>query len=56
MAQIDFSSLRPVRKPTRKERGRYQRWVKYLSDSRLSEDEIHNRAAQFAAQGREPSP
>jgi len=52
---IDFSDLRPKpRKPTRKERGRYQRWVKYLSDSRLSVAEIHNRAAWFTKEGEEP--
>lgn len=51
--EVDFSSMRPKRKPTRKERGRYKRWVKYLKDSRLSDSEVHNRAAHLA-QNRDP--
>lgn len=51
---IDWSDMRPDRKPTRKERGRYQRWVKYLSDSKLTEQQIHERAARLTEQGREP--
>jgi hypothetical protein len=51
---IDWSKMKPVREPTRKERGRYQRWVKYLKDSKLSEQQIHERAARLAEQGREP--
>ena len=49
MSVINFSSLRPAREPTRKERALYQRWIAYLKDSRLSEDEIHRRAADFTA-------
>jgi hypothetical protein len=52
MDNIDFSSLRPKRQPTRRERGLYQRWVAYLKDSRLTEDEIHSRAAAFTEQGK----
>lgn len=52
--QIDFSSLRPTRMPTKKEAALYRRWVKYLSNSNLSENEIHSRAASFASQGRKP--
>lgn len=54
MSDIDFSGLKPKkRKPTRKEAARYKRWVKYLSDSRLSEDEIHSRAKAFTKRGRD---
>jgi hypothetical protein len=51
---IDWSEMRPKRPPTRKERGRYQRWVRYLKDSRLTEEDIHQRAANFAEKGWEP--
>ena len=51
---IDWSGMRPVRKPTQKERGRYQRWVKYLTDSRLTQEQIHERATRLTEQGREP--
>lgn len=51
---IDWSDMRSVRKPTRKERGRYQRWVKYLKESKLSEEQIHERAARLTEQGRDP--
>lgn len=51
---IDWSGMKSVRQPTRKERGRYQRWVKYLKDSKLSEQQIHERAARLTEQGREP--
>lgn len=44
---IDWSVMQPKRQPTRRERGLYQRWVAYLKDSRLSNDEIHRRAASF---------
>lgn len=46
--QIDWSEMQPRRKPTRKERGLYQAWVKYLKDSRLDASEIHKRAAENA--------
>lgn len=51
---IDWSEQQPLRKPTKKEKARYQRWVTYLKDSRLSDTEIFKRAAQYAEQGREP--
>jgi hypothetical protein len=47
---IDWSDMQTRRKPTRKERGMYQAWVKYLKDSRLSPDEVHKRAARFTEQ------
>jgi len=50
MMKIDFSELRPVRKPTKKEKALYRRWVKYLSDSNMTEDEVHNRAAEYTTQ------
>jgi len=53
MADVDFSSLRRQRQPTRRERGLYQGWVRYLRDSRLTADEIHARAAQAAEQHRQ---
>lgn len=53
MGNVDFSTLRKVRQPTRKERGLYQQWVRYLKDSSLSDDEIHARAAQAAEQHRQ---
>ena len=55
MGIIDFSEMSPLRRPTKKEKARYQRWVKYLKDSKLSEEQIHERAARFTEQGREPS-
>lgn len=56
MNQIDWSDLKPkLRKPTKKERARYHKWVKYLSDSRLSKEEIYRRAAQFTEQGKDPA-
>jgi len=56
MDDIDFSDMAPKkRKPTRKERALYKRWRKYLSDSRLSIDEQHRRAATYTAQKKEPN-
>ena len=52
---IDWSSMRPSRQPTRKEKGRYQRWVKYLTDSKLTQEQIHERATRLTEQGREPN-
>lgn len=43
------------RPPTRKERARFARWVKYLKNSRLSESQIYSRAASFSEQGLEPN-
>lgn len=42
------------RRPTRKERGRYERWVDYLRDTKLTEDQIHQRAEQLTNAGRDP--
>lgn len=42
------------REPTAKELARYRRWVKYLSDSKLTTAEIRSRAREYAEQGREP--
>lgn len=56
MSEIDFSDMAPKkRKPTRKERARYKRWRKYLSDSKLTIDEQHRRAATYTAQKKEPN-
>lgn len=43
--QINFG-----RPPSKKEKGQYNRWVKYLKDSKLSNEEIHKRASQFVNQ------
>lgn len=48
---IDWSEMAPRRKPTRKEKGLYQQWRRYLSDSRLTLEEQHERAAKFAERG-----
>ena len=52
--QIDWSDAAPRRKPTRKERACYKRWIKYLKFSRLSGSEIWKRSTTFAEQGKEP--
>lgn len=49
-----MSEQRPARKPIQKERGRYQRWLKYLKDSKLTEEQIHERATRLTDQGRDP--
>ena len=49
--KVDFSSVTPTRPPTRKEAGRYRAWIKYLSDSKLSKEQIYSRAASYAQQG-----
>lgn len=54
MTRVDFDSLRTKRKPTRREAARYRRWVKYLKDSRLGDNEIHRRAASLTQQGKDP--
>jgi hypothetical protein len=54
MTDIDFSSLQRKRKPTKKEAKVYRAWVKYLSDSRLEDWEIHRRAKYFTEQGHKP--
>ena len=41
-------------KPSHKEKTRYQRWVKYLKDSKLTEAQIHERATRLTEQGRDP--
>ena len=47
--KINFPKA-PSRNPTRKEMASFNKWVKYLSDSRLSKDEIYSRAASFTSQ------
>lgn len=48
---VNFDSLRKRRQPTRKEAANYRKWAKYLSNSKLSEDEVHRRAADLAGRG-----
>jgi hypothetical protein len=40
--------------PASSQKLRYQRWVKYLKDSKLTEQQIHERATKLAEQGRDP--
>lgn len=35
-------------------RMRYQRWIKYLKDSKLTEQQIKDRATKLTEQGRDP--
>lgn len=49
--KADFSRLHPTRQPSKQEAKRYRQWVTYLTDSKLSTDEIHRRAAAFTEQG-----
>lgn len=51
---IDWSSMKFIRKPTTKEANRYKRWVKYLKDSKLTDQQIHERATRLTEQGRDP--
>lgn len=51
---IDWSGMRKKRKPTRRERASYRRWVKHLSGGKLSWETIHMRAGQFVEQRKEP--
>ena len=46
--KINFPKA-PSRKPTKKEMKLFNRWVRHLSDSRLSSDEVYKRAADYAA-------
>lgn len=42
------------KKPDRKELGRYDRWVKYLTNTSLSPEQVHDRATQLTKAGRDP--
>lgn len=53
MSAIDWSVVK--RKPTKKELKLYNRWVAYLRDSRLNNEEIYRRARSFTEQGRTPN-
>ena len=48
--KINFPKV-PMREPTKREMKLFNKWVTYLSDSRLSKDEVYNRAAACAARG-----
>ena len=50
---INFPNV-PTREPTRKEKNLFHKWVAYLSDSRLSKEEVYKRAATYAARGETP--
>jgi hypothetical protein len=49
---IDWSDLSPARKPTAREVGLYRRWRVYLKDSKLTVEEQHKRACEFAERKR----
>ena len=51
LMNIDFPKA-PKRKPTKKEMKHFNKWVKYLSDSKLTKEEVYSRAASFTSQGR----
>lgn len=46
---LDFNHLRVKRQPTKVQEKLYRKWVKYLKNSRLSEDQIHERASHYAS-------
>ncbi len=49
---IDWGEqMRNTRQPTKKEKARFNQWVKYLKDSKLSIDEIYYRAAFYTEHG-----
>lgn len=41
-------------KKDKKEYGRYERWVKYLTNGVLTPEQVHERATQLTKAGREP--
>ncbi len=51
---LSFDHLRPEHetKPTKAQERLYRQWRAYLKDSRLTVDEQHTRAAEFAGQNR----
>ena len=44
----------PSRQPTKKEKARFKKWAKYLSDSKLTQNQIYERAASYSDSGRSP--
>jgi hypothetical protein len=50
MMKINFPKV-PTREPTKKEMKLFNKWVAYLSDSRLSKDEVYKRAADYTTRG-----
>ena len=48
--KINFPKI-PMREPTKKEMKLFNKWVVYLSDSRLSKDEVYKRAADYTTRG-----
>ena len=50
MMKINFPKA-PMREPTKKEMKLFNKWVVYLSDSRLSKDEVYKRAAEYTTRG-----
>lgn len=43
-------------KVDKKEFGRYDRWVKYLTNAKLTPEQVHERATQLTKAGRDPGP
>lgn len=49
--RLDWSDHIPKSKPTRRQVGLFNAWVKYLKDSKLTKDEVYRRAASLAESG-----
>lgn len=45
--KINFPK-QPSRQPTKRELKNYNKWLRYLKDSRLTESEVYSRAASLA--------
>jgi hypothetical protein len=45
---LDWSKVAPLKQPTKKQASLYRQWVKYLRDSKLTENEIQRRAKYYA--------
>ncbi len=48
MTKVSFPK-EPTRAPTKRELKNFNKWKKYLSDSKLSQSEIYSRAASLAS-------
>lgn len=43
------------KKQDKKEFGRYERWVKYLTQGKLTPEQVHERASQLTKENRDPT-
>lgn len=41
-------------RPGRKDAGRYDRWVKYLTGTNITPEQVHERATQLTKAGKDP--